>query len=166
MSTSKVRSKVPVGRLATRSVVAVAAAVVVGIAVLPATASAQDAATNAMLLDNLWIALSGILVFLMQAGFALVEAGLTRAKNIGNIMAKNLADAAVGILMFFIVGYKIAFGAWLLFMDIDTFTQLDGGPAGSHATFFFFQAMFAAAAVTIASGAMAGRTKFSSYLIF
>jgi len=166
MSTSSVGAKVPVGRLVARTVVAFTAAAVVGIAVLPGTAAAQDAATNAMLLDNLWIAVSGVLVFLMQAGFALVEAGLTRAKNVANIMMKNLADAAVGILMFFIVGYKIAFGEWLLFMDIETFTQLDGGPAGSHATFFFFQAMFAAAAVTIASGAMAGRTKFSSYLVF
>lgn len=153
-------------RLGLRAIVASFAAIVVVVGLLPQAADAQDAATNSLLLDNLWITVSGILVFLMQAGFALVEAGLTRSKNVANIMAKNLADAAVGMMMFFLVGYKIAFGEWLLFMDLETFTQLDGGPAGSHATFFFFQAMFAAAAVTIASGAMAGRTKFSSYLIF
>jgi len=149
--------------------------VVVGAAVLmiPGSSGAQDldeaaalAAENRALLDNLWILVAGILVFLMQAGFGLVEAGLTRAKNVANIMAKNLADATLGILMFFLFGYRLAFGSWLPFMDIDTFTDLAGGPVGSHATFFFFQAMFAAAAVTIASGAMAGRTKFTSYLIF
>jgi len=153
-------------RLVLRTAVALFAAAVAVVAILPDTASAQDAAENNLLLSNLWIMVAGILVFLMQAGFALVEAGLTRAKNVGNIMMKNLADASVGILLFFIFGYWIAFGEFLPTMDIDTFTALDGGPAGSHATFFFFQAMFAAAAVTIASGAMAGRTKFTSYLLF
>jgi len=159
------RRRPPSLRLAFRALVASVAAIVVIGGLFPQAANAQDAATNSLLLDNLWITVSGVLVFLMQAGFALVEAGLTRSKNVANIMAKNVADASIGMLMFFIFGYKIAFGEWLLFMDLESFTALDGGPAGSHATFFFFQAMFAAAAVTIASGAMAGRTKFSSYLV-
>jgi len=148
----------------------IATLLIVGVVLgFAAPAAAQDPSasdTNSLLLDNMWIFVSGVLVFLMQAGFALVESGLTRGRNVANIMAKNMADAALGIMMFFIFGYWIAFGEFLPTMDIDTFTDLGGGPAGSHATFFFFQAMFAAAAVTIASGAMAGRTKFSSYLIF
>ena len=60
--------------------------------------------------DNLWVFIAAVLVFFMQAGFALVESGMTRAKNVINIMAKNLADASVGILAFLIVGYALAFG--------------------------------------------------------
>ena len=71
------------------------------------TTVADVADANAMtqaILDNLWLVVAGALVFLMQAGFAFVEAGLTRAKNIANIMAKNLADMAIGAVAFFIVG--------------------------------------------------------------
>ena len=147
-------------------------AAIVALAV-PAAAQDDVAFAPQFLLDNMWVMLAGVLVFLMQAGFGLVEAGLTRAKNVANIMAKNLADATLGILMFFIFGYAFAFGggndfigtdSWLLFMDLDTFTDMSEGL--SHSTSFFFQAMFAATAVTIASGAMAGRTNFVAYLIF
>ncbi|MGA0915115.1 MAG: ammonium transporter [Ilumatobacteraceae bacterium] len=123
-------------------------------------------------LDNLWVFIAGILVFFMQAGFALVEAGLTRAKNVVNIFAKNMADAVIGILAFFATGYAFAFGAggdWIgtenfLLTGYDDYSAIDGGL--SPATTFFFQAVFAATAVTIASGAMAERTKFSAYLLF
>ena len=126
-------------------------------------------------LDNIWVVIAGCLVFLMQAGFALVEAGLTRAKNVANIMAKNLADMAVGTLAFFAVGYAIAFGGDGWFIGTEGFflsglAPFDIGSSGignlSTSTFFFFQVVFAATAVTIASGAMAERTKFVSYLIF
>ncbi|HCB37093.1 MAG TPA: ammonium transporter [Acidimicrobiaceae bacterium] len=122
-------------------------------------------------LDNLWVFLAGVLVFFMQAGFAMLEAGLTRAKNVGNIMAKNLADASIGIIAFFLVGYGLAYGdagnavfGWGAFAlsGADLFDISDGL---SPATDFFFQAVFAATAVTIASGAMAERTKFSTYLV-
>ncbi|MGB3736838.1 MAG: ammonium transporter [Ilumatobacter sp.] len=124
-------------------------------------------------LNNVWVFIAGVLVFFMQAGFALVEAGLTRAKNVVNIFAKNMADAIIGILAFFATGYAIAFGSggsefigsgeWFL-----TGADLSAIPEGglSIATTFFFQAVFAATAVTIASGAMAERTKFGSYLVF
>ncbi len=124
-------------------------------------------------LDNLWVFIAGILVFFMQAGFALVEAGLTRAKNVVNIFAKNLADATIGILAFFATGYAFAFGGggskWIggdnfFLTGYDDYSAFDGGL--SPATTFFFQAVFAATAVTIASGAMAERTKFSAYLVF
>ena len=58
-------------------------------------------------MDNLWVFIAGILVFFMQAGFALVEAGLTRSKNVANIMAKNIADMCIGVLAFYAVGYAL-----------------------------------------------------------
>jgi Amt family ammonium transporter len=123
-------------------------------------------------LNNIWVFVAGILVFFMQAGFALVEAGLTRAKNVVNIFAKNMADAIIGILAFFATGYAFAFGGDGAFIGTDGFfllgEDLAAIPEGglSTATAFFFQAVFAATAVTIASGAMAERTKFVSYLVF
>jgi Amt family ammonium transporter len=127
------------------------------------------------LLDNLWILIAGILVFFMQAGFALVEAGLTRAKSVGNIMMKNLMDCLAGVLAFFAVGYSIGFGAEALggffgwggfgvpgIDEVGAIATLNLSPA----TFFFFQAAFAATAATIVSGAMAERTKFKSYFVY
>jgi Amt family ammonium transporter len=147
-------------------------AVVVGMAT---PAVAQDELTAEAVqatLDNIWVFIAGILVFLMQAGFGLVEAGLTRAKNVANIMAKNLADMAVGSLAFFAVGYAIAFGSDSGSLFGSDLFFLDGIGAGdfdglySGYTPFFFQVVFAATAVTIASGAMAERTKIGGYLIF
>ena len=126
------------------------------------------------LLDNVWILIAAALVILMQAGFALVEAGLTRGKNVANIFMKNLMDFCIGSAVFFAVGYAIAFGGkmsgaggyiggdgWFLAGDgIFTYGTLD------KFVFFTFQAAFAATAATIVSGAMAERTKFKSYVIF
>ena len=142
----------------------------------PASAQDLDSAPQAVV-DNLWLVVAGALVFLMQAGFAFVEAGLTRAKNLANIMAKNLADMAIGVTMFFVVGYTIAYGSggsdWLggfgdLFFQesADPEVLFDLGAGLTPATNFFFQVVFAATAVTIASGAMAERTKFTTYLVF
>ncbi len=145
-------------------------------AVIPAYALAQDALSDVdyvkAVMDNLWVFIAGILVFFMQAGFALLEAGLTRAKNVVNIMAKNLADMLIGATMFFIVGYGIAYGGGNSWFGTDSFFLSGLGfaiPEGgglTPATDFFFQVMFAATAVTIASGAMAERTKFPAYLAF
>ncbi len=128
---------------------------------------------NGALLTSLWLIVAGCLVFLMQAGFALVEAGLTRAKNIGNIMAKNLADMAIGALAFWAVGFGFAFGTdGGSLIGTDTFflsgmsESFADGDVLATPSFFFFQVVFAATAVTIASGAMAERTKFSAYLLF
>ena len=128
---------------------------------------------NAALLTSLWLIVAGCLVFLMQAGFALVEAGMTRAKNIGNIMAKTLADMAVGALAFWAVGFGFAFGAdGGSLIGTDSFflsgmsESFADGDVLATPSFFFFQVVFAATAVTIASGAMAERTKFSAYLLF
>ena len=147
----------------------------------PASAQDSDAAAAAVqqVMDNLWLVIAGCLVFLMQAGFAFVEAGLTRAKNLANIMAKNLADMAVGTVAFFIIGYSVAFGDggdwWGGLGDFffnesaDPSVLNEGGGLTDNVTpaaSFFFQVVFAATAVTIASGAMAERTKFATYLLF
>ncbi|MGI9604132.1 MAG: ammonium transporter [Acidimicrobiales bacterium] len=148
-----------------------------GIVVLLASpAIAQEAEApdpTQVVLDNLWVFIAGVLVFLMQAGFGLVEAGLTQSKNVANIMAKNLADMVIGVLAFFAVGYAFAFGSGndlfgTEFFLLDGAGLFENSGVGNltHATLFFFQVVFAATAVTIASGAMAERTKFVSYLIF
>ncbi|MCW3804431.1 ammonium transporter [Plebeiibacterium marinum] len=113
-------------------------------------------------LDILWILVAGILVFFMQAGFALVEAGFTRAKNVGNIIMKNFMDFSFGSLIFWIIGYSIMYGGeGAFFGAFDFFYNV---PGDYHN--LFFQTVFAATAATIVSGAMAERTKFGTYLVF
>ena len=152
---------------------ALIAAGVVLLNTAPALAQDGGVSPQSIVLDNLWVLIVGVLVFFMQAGFGMVEAGMTSAKNVGNIMAKNLADMCVGALAFFAVGYGIAYGTDAgSLLGTDTFF-LDGAEPGFDAggglsvfTDFFFQVVFAATAVTIASGAMAERTKMSAYLVF
>lgn len=138
----------------------------------PAMAQEELAPATQFILDNLWIFIAGVLVYFMQAGFALVEAGLTRSKNVSNIMMKNLMDMAAGVLAFALVGFGIAFGPNEL---LGGWFGFDIGIAGVEdtvadgllpSTFFFFQAAFAATAATIVSGAMAERTKFKSYFVY
>ena len=124
-------------------------------------------------LDNVWILIAAALVLFMQAGFALVEAGLTRAKNVANVMMKNMMDLCFGALAFFAVGFAIAFGG-----DMDGIGKFIGGGGwflGEGAftygnltpfTFFIFQVAFVATAATIVSGAMAERTQFKSYIAY
>ena len=138
----------------------------------PAMAQEELDPASQFVLDNLWIFIAGVLVYFMQAGFALLEAGLTRGKNVSNIMMKNLMDMSAGVLAFALVGFGIAFGpnelagGWLGF-DIGIAGVEDTTGEGLlPATFFFFQAAFAATAATIVSGAMAERTKFKSYFVY
>lgn len=124
-------------------------------------------------LDNVWILIAATFVLFMQAGFSLVEAGMIRAKNVGNVMMKNLMDLCLGALAFFAVGFAIAFGGdmsgigkfiggsgWFLGEDSFTYGNL------TPFTFFVFQVAFAATAATIVSGAMAERTRFKSYAVY
>ncbi|MCH5185759.1 MAG: ammonium transporter [Oscillospiraceae bacterium] len=118
--------------------------------------------------DAFWLFFGGVLVFLMQAGFAMVETGFTRAKNAGNIIMKNLMDFCIGSILYWIIGFGLMFGK-----SIGGFIGIPGnimnGAAASGAvdyTTLFFQTVFCATAATIVSGAMAERTQFKSYLIY
>lgn len=122
-------------------------------------------------IDTIWVVLAAALVFLMQAGFCMVETGFTRAKNAGNIIMKNLMDFAVGSLTYYIVGFSIMFGVsaggfigGLDLFSSGTFEHL--GLTVPKEAFLIFQTVFAATAATIVSGAMAERTKFKSYLVY
>jgi Amt family ammonium transporter len=121
--------------------------------------------------NMLWTLIAAILVFFMQAGFSMVESGFTRAKNAVNIMMKNLMDFSIGTLSYWAIGFGLMFGttAGHLIGTSDFFLAgADPANAGWEWTlvFFIFQTVFAATAATIVSGAMAERTKFSSYLIY
>ena len=116
---------------------------------------------------SVWYLLGAVLVFFMQCGFAMVETGFTRAKNAGNIIMKNLMDFCIGTVVFFVLGYGIMnsenyfFGLigrpeYQMFTDFANFDWSN----------FFFQLVFCATAATIVSGAMAERTKFSTYCIY
>ncbi|MGM9935709.1 ammonium transporter [uncultured Clostridium sp.] len=124
-----------------------------------------------MAIDTLWVLLGGILVFWMQAGFAMVETGFTRSKNAGNIIMKNLMDFALGSLIYWIVGFGIMFGKDALgIIGIPGFfadgTAENAADSINNYAFLFFQTVFCATAATIVSGAMAERTKFISYCVY
>ena len=124
-----------------------------------------------------WFLIGAALVFWMQAGFAMVEAGFTRAKNAGNIIMKNLMDFCIGTVVFALLGYTIMMGEDTLFgligipnMDLFThFKEFIASPANGDftaASTFVFNLVFCATTATIVSGAMAERTKFSAYCIY
>jgi ammonium transporter, Amt family len=150
-------------------VVPAVAVSVVAVMASPAFAQTGGSARVQVILDNIWILVAAVLVIFMQAGFALVEAGLTRGKNVGNIVMKNMMDFCCGVLAFALVGFTIAFGSgndffghkgWLLDSNAFDFGTL------TVPTYFIFQVAFAATAATIVSGAMAERTKFKSYIVY
>ena len=117
----------------------------------------------------LWITISAILVFFMQAGFTLVEVGFTRGKNAGNIILKNIMDLSIGSLMFWSIGYAFMYGDTVIGGGFMRASSTEQGYFFFHADDWynlFFQTVFCATAATIVSGAVAGRTKFSTYLIF
>ena len=124
-----------------------------------------------------WFLIGAALVFWMQAGFAMVETGFTRAKNAGNIIMKNLMDFCIGTVVFSLLGYTIMMGEDTLFgligiPNLDMFTHFKefitspGDGSFTGASTFVFNLVFCATTATIVSGAMAGRTKFSSYCIY
>jgi len=117
-------------------------------------------------LNIVWTLVAAALVFFMQAGFAKVEAGFTRAKNACNIVMKNMMDFSVGAVMWFLVGFAFMFGKGNSFIGLDHFAASDFSVSDLNWTFWIFQCVFAGTAATIVSGAMAGRTKFTGYLAY
>lgn len=118
-------------------------------------------------LNTVWMLLAAMLVFFMQPGFALVEAGFTRVKNTANILMKNFVDFMFGSLLYWFIGFGLMFGAGG-FIGMPHFFDLsfyDGGGLPTEG-FLVFQTVFCATAATIVSGAMAERTKFSMYLVY
>lgn len=119
--------------------------------------------------DTAWLLIAGFLVFFMQAGFAMLTAGFVRSRETANILMKNMIDACVGGLSFWLVGWAFAYGSSSATNDfiglgnfaLHQFPNDVDGWAG-----WFFQFAFAAAAATIVAGALAGRTKYSAYLIY
>lgn len=151
----------------------------------PVAALQEASAKTTVALDTVWVLLAGILVMWMQAGFALVETGLTRAKNATNICMKNLLDFCFGTFFFWFIGWGLMFGTGNAYFGTEGLLMLSGAdnsPAtgdaysGAYTSInwagvplavkFFFQLVFAATAATIVSGAMAERTKFVSYMAY
>ena len=121
--------------------------------------------------NTIWVLVGAALVFFMQAGFAMVETGFTRAKNAGNIIMKNLMDFAIGTPLYWLTGFGIMFaGSGAFIGGFDPFVRGDYSailPAGVPLpAYLIFQTVFCATAATIVSGAMAERTKFISYCIY
>ncbi|MFI3239706.1 MAG: ammonium transporter [Bacteroidales bacterium] len=161
-------------------------AIIMALFVSPMSLSAQDevatatptiaelaasVAENAVSLDTVWVLLAAMLVFFMQPGFALVEAGFTRTKNTANILMKNLLDFSIGTVLFWLVGYSIMFGVGGFMGMPDLLGSFDWSYGVAEAGlpsegFMIFQTVFCATAATIVSGAMAERTKFHCYIIY
>ena len=118
--------------------------------------------------DVIWTLVAAFLVFFMQAGFALCEAGLTRAKNTGNILMKNMMDFCIGTPCFWLVGFGVMFaGSGAFIGGFDPFIQgsYDFGTLPVW-VYVIFQTVFCATAATIVSGSMAERTKFKAYCLY
>lgn len=117
-----------------------------------------------IVINTMWVVLCSILIFFMQAGFALIESGSVRSKNTVNVLMKNYIDSCVGGIVFWIIGFGLMFGVnttgWFGLSHFAPY-QLDSWGW----TMIFFQTMFAATATTIASGAMAERIHFSAYVV-
>ena len=112
-------------------------------------------------LSIMWITIAGFLVFFMHAGFTLVEAGFTQAKNAVNIAMKNLMAISVGTIVYWFIGYSLMYGE-----SSNGFFRWSGFFAETAPHDLFFQTMFAATCATIVSGAVAGRTKYSVFALF
>ena len=134
-------------------------------------AYAQDGGpTTESQIDVIWLLVAAFLVFFMQAGFAMVESGFSRAKNAANLLMKNLMDFSVGTLLYFAIGFGLMYGAsagGLIGADNFFLGNIGFGADSAYDwAGFLFQLVFAATAATIVSGAVAERLKFSAYLVY
>lgn len=119
-----------------------------------------------MTIDTLWLMFGTILVLIMQAGFLCYESGLTRAKNAINVAIKNIADLVITFMIWWAVGFAFSFGdSWQGVIGLSNFFVTIDQDSPALGSFFLFQAMFCATAITIVSGAVAERTRFIGYLI-
>ncbi|MBI9097326.1 MAG: ammonium transporter [Spirochaetaceae bacterium] len=134
----------------------------------PITAESISMVDLKMGLDTVWVLLAAFLVFFMQAGFGMVEAGFIRAKNSTNILTKNFLDFCMASIGFFVFGYAIMFGTGNDFIGMSGFFMI-GAESGADVplfAFWLFQAAFCGAAATIVAGGMAERMKFKAYLVY
>jgi Amt family ammonium transporter len=138
------------------------------------TSISETLSTKGVALDTVWTLLAGVLVMFMQAGFAMLTAGFTRAKNACNMLMKNLMDFCFGSIAYWIIGFGIMFGAGNLLFGTsgfflkdtgETFASLDWSTVPLEGK-YFFQLVFAATAATIVAGALAERTKFIAYIFY
>lgn len=144
------------------------------IEVAEAVLTAETVQTN---LNQIWLLLAGFLVFFMQAGFAMLEGGFIRHTGVVNSLAENFMDVCITGIVFFLIGYGIAYGAYdadegigsaIIGVVTPALGGIDGTGDGDGITFidFFFQFAFAGAAATIATGAMAERTNFVTTQVY
>ena len=170
-------------------------AVLAGVLMIPGSSFAQEAAADAVpstadtapeaaqidqvqyALDNIFLLIAAVLVLFMQAGFAMVEAGFNAAKNAVNILCKNLMDVCIGVLLFWLIGFNLMYPSdvgdgWFSAASVGEFvgTSVETAEVAAGKLHpqvdFLFQVAFAATAATIVSGAVAGRMKFSAYLVY
>jgi ammonium transporter, Amt family len=154
----------------------VPALVAVMLLLVPAIAAAQDVSDADIALNSTFIFFAAVLVLFMQAGFAMLEVGLSRMKNAGAVMGKILINVSIAFLMFWAVGFSLAFGAGSDFIGSSGWFLDNGNPAVDYASLaysatnfevtYFFQVVFCAVSLAIVFGAMLDRTKFIGYIIF
>jgi Amt family ammonium transporter len=149
---------------------------------LPALAFAQEdgptVADLSLAMDTVWVIVAAVLVLFMQAGFAMLEVGFSRMKNVGSVVAKILVNLAIAALLFWAVGFALAFGTgnaiigtqgWFLAVPADQVNDVYGGLAWTQVPLsakFLFQVVFAAVSLAIIWGTMLERTKFAVYVVF
>ena len=139
--------------------------------VMDEAVTVEEPAAEISNVDTVWLLVAAYLVFWMQAGFALVEAGFVGAKHVVNILMKNLFDFVIGSIAYWAIGFGLMFGAGNAFFGTEWFflnglPEVYPGLTVPGYAFYFFQFAFAATAATIVSGAMAGRTEFKGYLVY
>src|SRR5262245_57834106 len=160
-----------------RSFRLVPALVAVLLLLVPVVAAAQDDVTPTdVAVNTTFVFIAATLVLFMQAGFAMLEVGLSRMKNAGAVMGKILISLSIAFLMFWAVGFSLAFGTGNGFLGSSGWFMDNGNPASDFASLaysatnfevtYFFQVVFCAVSLAIVFGAMLDRTKFSGYLIF